>query len=394
MEGHYANSIVLTCLLLVGHVEALSVASAHADAYDAFMTRHGRDFAPGTAEYTRRLALFSQRAQEVERLNARPDRLWTAGITKHADWTDEELRALRGWAGMASRGHQREVGAIFLNQLGRGERMPEEHLNWTSLTSLKNVRNQGGCGSCWAVSSTSVLEAHVEIYGGAAKTFAPKELLECIPNPHHCGGSGGCGGATAELAFNYILQNGLTEATQYSKCGSSLLETQRSLRSSSAALEDLTVPGVHLKKRSSAMSSFGMRGWERLGENSYEPLLRAVVERGPAVVSVSAGEWSLYQGGVFNGCSRDATIDHAVVLVGFGKDEGSGHKFWLIQNSWGPDWGENGRIRLLRTDSEANFCGVDYQPEVGTACDGGPSQVQVCGMCGILYDTVVPHFQA
>merc|ERR1719487_600241 len=74
--------------------------------------------------------------------------------------------------------------------------------------------------------------------------------------------------------------------------------------------------------------SFGMTGWQRLEENKYAPLLNAVVERGPVAVSVGASSWSYYSAGVFDGCSKDIVIDHAVTLVGYGKDEKAKAKYW------------------------------------------------------------------
>ncbi|CAJ1414286.1 unnamed protein product, partial [Effrenium voratum] len=135
-----------------------------------------------------------------------------------------------------------------------------------------------------------------------------------------------------------------------------------------------------------------MRGWERLPENKYEPLMRALVFRGPVAVSVSATGWEMYLEGVFGDCSKDAVIDHAVTLIGYGKDAARDMKYWTIQNSWGSSFGEEGKIRLHRQDDEDQYCGVDRQPQLGTACEGGPAEVRVCGMCGILYDSVVPIF--
>ena len=62
--------------------------------------------------------------------------------------------------------------------------------------------------------------------------------------------------------------------------------------------------------------------------------------------------------------------------------------YWLVRNSWGPNWGEDGFIRLKRTSE----CGVNSTPMDGTACVGGPGSDQqtVCGMCGMLLDTTFP----
>jgi hypothetical protein len=152
-------------------------------------------------------------------------------------------------------------------------------------------------------------------------------------------------------------------------------------------------PGVGGTAVSGAFQ-FGMTGWTKLPENSYEPLLRALVEHGPVAVSVGARGWHTYDSGIFDDCDKDAVINHAVSLLGYGIDHSSDNdKYWLLLNSWGPDWGEKGSMRLLRRDTdETEYCGIDRQPEVGTGCEGGPSEVKVCGMCGILYDASLPLF--
>lgn len=112
---------------------------------------------------------------------------------------------------------------------------------------------------------------------------------------------------------------------------------------------------------------------------------------GPVAVTVAARDWFPYTQGIFNGCSEDYwVVDHAVTLFGYQKTHTS---YWLIRNSWGPTWGENGFIRVHWSESEDSHCGVDHDPQKGTGCDGGPSQVNVCGTCGVLFDSVVPHFR-
>lgn len=382
-------------LLGVAHVTG----ATGSPAFEAFADRHGRSYRPGSKEYEERQAIFLQRTAEVEHYNSRTERLWTAGINPLSDHTDAELATLRGWRGGATQG--RGKGSIrrhglFLDQHSRVHALPDEFNKWTSLKSLNNIRNQGSCGSCWAVTGTTVLSAHSEIYGDG-RNFSTQELLSCVANPDSCGGNGGCDGATIELAFHWAMLRGLStesEVPYKAITGTCSLSTAvLDAPSKENTSQAIAAPGVHLVQTYGLGTRIGMQGWERLPENRYEPLMRALVERGPVGVSVAASKWYSYDNGIFDLCPKDAVIDHAVTLIAYGRDAKLDAKFWLIQNSWGPEWGEGGRIRLLRRDDDdTEQCGTDSQPEIGTGCKGGPSQVRVCGMCGILYDASVPYF--
>jgi len=348
----------------------ISESMEDAEAYDMFRSQYGRNEEYGSTNYRERLAFFAKRRAEVDAQNAKVNKTWWAKLNKFADFTDSEYRAMLGYRRVGwkptSAGIMRG-GSSFLQM----DTLAAAR-DWRELTSGNFLRVQGGCGSCWAVAAAGALEMHAELHKKVStpRRLSFSQLLDCTPNPKHCGGDGGCSGATAELAFQYVKEHGIAYEDDYKDA-----EIDGKCRQPTAALQT--------------------RGFVKLPENQLLPLLSALSEKGPAVVSVDAEAWTVYDGGVFNGCNQDATINHAVLLVGYGEDPKHG-KYWLIRNSWGADWGEGGYMRLQRHEGdEANnglngYCGVDHDPKVGVGCRGGPPSLPVCGMCGILSDSSYP----
>jgi len=348
------------------------------DAFQQFMVRHGRSYDLDSQEYLERRELFAQRKMEVMQQNNRSSR-WTAGLNKFSDFKPEELKALHGY----KPSQVRDAGLSLMQEeethANLKVALPDE-VNWRHLKDAGEIVDQGSCGSCWAISATTVLNAHSEIHRKRVARFSTQEMINCVPNPQECGGSGGCQGATVELGIAWAVQNGLSEENQVpymasdGRCGkSSFLESGKGL----------------LRGSNMGGSSFGLTGFRVLPSNKEEPLARALAELGPVAVSVAANNWFNYYGGIFDTC--DNIVNHAVTLYGYGRK--GADKYWLVKNSWGEDWGESGFIRILRHQSEDAFCGIDTDPSKGVACKHGPKEVEVCGTCGILYDSVVPQFE-
>mmetsp|Transcript_42108 Transcript_42108/g.75321 ORF Transcript_42108/g.75321 Transcript_42108/m.75321 type:complete len:440 (+) Transcript_42108:99-1418(+) len=368
-----------------------------APSFGSFIDVYGRAYREGSAEYEERRTLYEQRVAEVHHHNSKQQRRWTAGINGLADRTSEELRSLRGWKRTGLSDEQLALAQVGESGPSRKADPLPEQVNWHFLNSSKKQWEQGACGSCWAIASVALLEMHSEIYPVPDRTFSAQDLVSCVKNPNHCGGKGKCEGATIELALDHAWKNGVATEKDVPYLGtngvcekppSGFLEVgarpRRRLRSAAGGNAQGTAQLLSWER-----SKFGMTGFRKLPSNQYLPLMEAVLE-GPVGVSVAARDWSLYRSGVFECVSKDAIIDHAVVLLGYGKEELG--KYWLLKNSWGEDWGINGMMKLLRHDEEETFCGIDDQPELGSGCDGGPSEVEVCGSCGILYDTVMPQF--
>jgi cathepsin L len=385
---------------LVAKALALSVQRTRDTArFQDFITAYGRSYFPGTEEYEDRRKLFEKNIEEVRKHNSKASRLWNAAINHLSDRTTSELSMLRGLRPMrlteqaAAVAAPHRQGGHSLQQVSSAV-VPEE-ISWMNLTAVQADTDQAVCGSCWAVATATMLWANSEI-NGYDRTYSAQELVDCVPNPHQCGGNGGCGGSTTELALNWVMENSLATSAETPYYG--LDSTCKKVVDSASLLMSKDVDslaqmiriGFHgPESQFSPGLSLGLRGWEKLPENEYEPLVRAVAFTGPVAVSVAADKWYSYDSGIFDNCGVNAVVDHAVTLIGYGTD--SIRKYWLIKNSWGLSWGEEGNIRLLRHTGDAH-CGTDFSPEMGTGCTGGPKSVKVCGMCGILYDSVVAHF--
>eukprot|EP00927_Polykrikos_kofoidii_P004600 TRINITY_DN1181_c0_g1_i1.p1 TRINITY_DN1181_c0_g1~~TRINITY_DN1181_c0_g1_i1.p1 ORF type:complete len:400 (-),score=49.70 TRINITY_DN1181_c0_g1_i1:218-1417(-) len=359
------------------------------EAFREYVPRYGRAYRHGTREFEERRAIFHERLSLIANQNSNPKRLWTAGINGLTDRTEEELRQLRGWR---RTGHHGRTNNAFVATSVVTSRSLLATVDWRNLSMASDVPDQGGCGSCWAVATASMLQARFESSGRGHRDFSAQQLVDCVPNPRACGGTGGCGGATVELALTYVETSGLATLSEIPYSGVESHCTRPSPVSHSSAVSFLSQ-----RHRTPEALRLRLAGWEKLPENEALPLMVAV-NTGAVAVSVAASGWSWYSNGIFSGCEKDAVIDHAVVLFGYGKGKDGNERdvnFWLVRNSWGAGWGEAGFIRLLRMDTPAEeqaFCGIDRKPADGVACQPYPDEVRVCGMCGILYDSVVARF--
>lgn len=283
--------------------------------------------------------------------------------------TEEEFKAYRGYnLGMALA--SKRSPHVTHSQGHWMEALPTD-VDWRTASPpvVTPVKDQGQCGSCWAFAATETIESSLSIATkGDLEVLSPQNVVSCTPNPHHCGGTGGCGGATAELAFDYVKDKGIATNANWPY----------------TATTGTCNEAAHTK-----VATVG--GYVKLIENNATDLLYAVANNsiGPISISVDASTWSRYSSGIYNGCSTtNPDIDHAVQLVGYGHDSAHNQDYWLVRNSWGASWGEKGYIRLYRGPNEK--CGTDTHPSDGSGCDGGPTTITVCGTCGIWYDNCYP----
>jgi cathepsin L len=325
-------------------------------------------------EHSAREELFREQVNRVRQHNAQKHS-YKIAVNKYSAMTAKEKRSMLGHNKAVRQAHA-EAG--FKHQLPSGivnkkiEDLPTS-VDWRNTPNVVSaVKDQGHCGSCWAFSATETLESHIALSTGLLYDLSPQQIAMCTPNPESCGGTGGCYGATTELGFEYVAESGIVEEYQigyYAYQG----------ENSNCAFNRMETPPVAT-----------IQGYTKLAENNYEDLMNAIAQVGPVAIVVDASEWHNYAGGIFNGCNQEnPDLNHGVVLVGYG-EEASGEKYWIIRNSWSPSYGEQGYIRVARSDQDNELCGIDVTPLDGTACNGDTTPVKVCGTCGVLYDSSYP----
>jgi len=369
--------VITACLALLACCSALRQWNELENySFAAYIKEHGKNY--DESEYAMRKALFESRLAAALKHNADETKSWKQGINHFSDRTEEEQRRLLGYdqelgyASRASKSHKRFQNLPKPEVLST---LPAT-VDWREKGVITAVKDQGDCGSCWTFGTAETVESHFAIATGSLMDLSEQQILDCTPNPDQCGGTGGCGGGTAELAMARIIaMGGLSAEWTYpytSYFGSDFQCHFNATR---------TAPVAKLSS------------YVDLPTNQYDPIMTAVASAGPLVISVDASSWFSYAGGVFDGCNQtNPDIDHAVQLVGYGTDPKWGD-YWLVRNSWSSLWGEKGYIRLRRTSSEQTRCGTDLTPSDGDGCANGPKTVTVCGTCGILFDVSYPIIQ-
>jgi len=212
--------------------------------------------------------------------------------------------------------------------------------DWRALGGCTPIRNQGSCGSCWAFATVGALECNILIKDGRSVDLSEQWLVSCNRSGYSCSGgwfaheyhqwaTDRCNhaGAVLEQFFPYVAWN----APCY-------------------------CPYPH---------RYFINRWAYVGGSSGVPpiaaIKQAIMTYGPVSVAVYVNAaFQAYSGGIFNGCAS-GTVNHAVVLVGWDDAQG----VWILRNSWGPNWGEGGYMRIRYNCSSVGYaaCYVVYSME-------------------------------
>ncbi|XP_051149161.1 vignain-like [Andrographis paniculata] len=299
--------------------------------YERWRSQHtvSRDI----TEKHKRFNVFKANAMHIHQVNGM-DKPYKLKLNKFADMTNYEFRKFYSSNVRHHRmfhGSRAETGFMYENS-----HVPPS-IDWRKLGAVTAVKNQGNCGSCWAFSTIVGVEGINKIKTGHLISLSEQELVDCDNDNH------GCHGGLMENAYRFIKkQGGITTEAGYP------YKAQDEFCDSSKVKN---MPAVKID------------GYENVPKNNEEALTKAVANQPVSVaIDASGSDMQFYSEGVYTGGECGTELDHGVGVVGYGTTV-EGTKYWIVRNSWGPEWGEEGYIRMQRgVSAPEGQCGIAMEP--------------------------------
>ena len=323
-------------LLPVAHPKRQAITSfaPYDKSWEKFKTVHRKSY-HSIEEETYRRTVFKKNVLVIEEHNKEYNlgkKSYSLGINQFADLEHWEYMQTHGCLFKKTVNQTRE-GSRYLTPSNVA--LPDS-VNWTAKGYVTPVKDQGQCGSCWSFSATGSLEGQHFKATGKLLPLSEQQLVDCSG----AYGNKGCNGGWMDNAFKYIAHVGGVE------------------------LESNYPYNAKQRKcnfdKSKAVAT--CTNFTDITSGSETDLQSAVATVGPVSVAIDASNplFKHYKTGVYDepGCgSQRPQLTHAVLAVGYGTD--SGKDYWLVKNSWGERWGDNGYIKMSRNSN--NQCGIATQ---------------------------------
>ncbi|KAI4325150.1 hypothetical protein MLD38_030572 [Melastoma candidum] len=301
--------------------------------YEQWMARYGRVYG-NDLEKEKRFQVFKENVARIDEFNAANDKPFELGVNKFADLTNEEFK-------LTYNRYKEHVCSPRESFTYANVTAVPSTIDWRKKGAVTPIKNQQQCGCCWAFSAVAAVEGIHEIKTGKLVSLSEQELVDCDIH----GVDQGCQGGWMDSAFEFIKKHGLTTESSYPYKG----------------------VGGKCNVNEESNAAVHITGYEDVPANSESSLLKAAANQ-PISVAIDAGDltFQFYKSGVFKGpCGTE--LDHGVAVVGYGTDT-NGTKYWLVKNSWGPEWGEKGYIRMQRdVSAKEGLCGIAMKASYPTA---------------------------
>ncbi|KAH7727849.1 Protein CPR-6 a [Aphelenchoides avenae] len=300
----------------------------------------------------------------VDYVNRKQD-LWTARLSPKFSTYDEDVK----WRLMGVNNVHNSVKAR--KHLAKSRFLDidlpksfDSRTNWPDCSSIRQIRDQSSCGSCWAFGAVEAMSDRICIAskGEIQVSLSAADLVSCCKS---CGF--GCDGGDPLAAWKYWVSDGIVTGsnftakqgcrpypfppcehhstkTHYKPCKHDLYPTPKCEKKCQDSYSDKTYDEDKFHGR----TAYAV-------DDDVEAIQKELYTNGPVEVAFEVYDDFLnYAGGVYIHTGGHLGGGHAVKLVGWGEENGI--PFWTVANSWNTDWGEDGYFRILRGKDE---CGIE-----------------------------------
>ena len=229
------------------------------------------------------------------------------------------------------------------------------NVDWRKYGIVSSVGDQGSCGACWSFATVGALESHIaKINNKPVTKLSVQEMVDCSTDNF------GCEGGVMEYAYNYMIRNTkITKDASYPYKGIKSTCKRLTLDMYDKS-NTFTVEGFAYVNTSRVTDEDKMES--KLDWNNHvEEFIKGIVAtRGPVSAAIEVKESLMqYSSGIYDvsNCTESG-VNHAVLIVGYGEDKEFNNKpYWIVKNSWGQAWGENGGYFRIARNSN-NMCGI------------------------------------
>jgi len=285
-------------------------------------------------EVETRFQNFKSNWDKINAHNSKPCSNFTMGINQFSDLSEKEFK--EKYTG----GFKTGLTASSCSKFGSSGKTIPLAIDWTMPANKYStaVKDQGYCGSCWAFSAVETIESAWAIKKGQLLTLSEQQLVDCSKKY----GNMACNGGLMDNAFHHVIDNGICSEESYPYTSGKSAQSGACQSCSSVA---------------------SLISCADVTPNNQIALAEAVAQ-GPVSIAIQADSsiFQSYKSGIITSPTCGTTLDHGVVIVGYGTENTT--PYWKVRNSWSSSWGEAGYVRILKSSgtNDIGICGVAAQP--------------------------------
>ena len=286
------------------------------------------------SDLVKRFTAFKENLSRIHEHNSKKLN-YTFGVNEYTDMTREEFKQRHPGC---TRPKPKKTGYFMTRtacvRFQSANKLLPDIVDWRDKDTVTPVKNQGHCGSCWSFSATGAMEGAWAQKTGDLVSLSEQQLVGCSKSY----GNNGCEGGMMDDAFAYAMDNGMCteEEDPYTATDGTCKKCKSVVTVNHCVYVD---PSDQLQ-------------------------LKEAVARGPVSVAIEADTsvFQMYSGGVITSGACGTKLDHGVLVVGYGVENNV--PYWLVKNSWGDQWGDNGYVKIERSEknNDQGVCGIASQP--------------------------------